>query len=37
MMINGQAYGPLTPDSARKIIRDIYAREKADQERGQAV
>ena len=28
MMINGQAYGPLTPDKARDIIRDIYAREK---------
>lgn len=28
MMINGQAYGPLTPDKARSIIRDIYAREK---------
>jgi len=28
MMINGQAYGPLTPDKARNIIRDIYAQEK---------
>lgn len=37
MMINGQAYGPLTPDSARKIIRDIYARENAEQEEGQAI
>jgi NADH-quinone oxidoreductase subunit E len=27
MMINGQAYGPLTPDKARGIIRDIYAKE----------
>ncbi len=25
MMINGRAYGPLTPDKARYIIRDIYA------------
>ncbi len=28
MMINGQAYGPLTPDKARGIIRGIYAKEK---------
>jgi NADH-quinone oxidoreductase subunit E len=28
MMINGQAYGPLTPDKARTIIRDISAKEK---------
>lgn len=28
MMINGQAYGPLSADKARKIIRDIYAAEK---------
>lgn len=28
MMINGQAYGPLTPDKARGIVRDIYAKEK---------
>lgn len=27
MMINGQAYGPLTPDKARQIIREIYAKE----------
>jgi len=27
MMINGQAYGPLTPDKARSIIRSIYKRE----------
>jgi NADH-quinone oxidoreductase subunit E len=27
MMINGQAYGPLTPDKARGIIRGIYAQE----------
>lgn len=24
MMINGQAYGPLSPDKARKIIRELY-------------
>ncbi len=29
MMINGRAYGPLTPDKARKIIRDFAAEEKA--------
>jgi len=28
MMINGRAYGPLTPDKARSIIKDIYAKEK---------
>lgn len=28
MMINGEAYGNLTPDSARKIIREIYERER---------
>jgi len=28
MMINGRAYGPLTPDKARNIIREIYTREK---------
>lgn len=27
MMINGQAHGPLTPDKARKIVREIYKRE----------
>ncbi|MGB4505510.1 MAG: NADH-quinone oxidoreductase subunit NuoE [Syntrophaceticus sp.] len=27
MMINGQAYGPLTPDGAVKIIKDIYKQE----------
>jgi len=27
MMINGEAYGKLTPESARKIIRDIYKNE----------
>lgn len=27
MMINGRAYGPLTPDKARNIIRDIYTQE----------
>lgn len=30
MMINGQIYGPLTPDKARKIIKDIYTEEKAE-------
>ncbi|WP_423230200.1 NADH-quinone oxidoreductase subunit NuoE [Thermosyntropha lipolytica] len=28
MMINGQAYGPLTPDKAVQIIRDIYKKDK---------
>lgn len=28
MMINGQAYGPLTPDRALAIIKDLYAQEK---------
>lgn len=28
MMINGRAYGPLTPDKARNIVREIYALEK---------
>jgi NADH-quinone oxidoreductase subunit E len=28
MMINGRAYGPLTPDKARQIVRDIYALDK---------
>lgn len=28
IMINGEAYGNLTPDSARKIIKDIYAKDK---------
>lgn len=28
IMINGEAYGNLTPDRARKIIKDIYAKEK---------
>ncbi len=32
MMINGRAYGPLTPDKARGIIREIYATEKAAKE-----
>ncbi len=27
MMINGQAYGPLTPDGARKTIREIRQKE----------
>lgn len=30
IMINGEAYGNLTPDKVRKIIRDIYAREKGE-------
>ncbi|MEN6350940.1 MAG: NADH-quinone oxidoreductase subunit NuoE [Syntrophomonas sp.] len=29
MMINGQAYGPLTSEKAAGIIRDIYAAERA--------
>lgn len=29
MMINGQAYGPLTSDSARKIVNDIRKKEGA--------
>ncbi|MDO4539958.1 MAG: NADH-quinone oxidoreductase subunit NuoE [Syntrophomonadaceae bacterium] len=29
MMINGTAYGPLTPDKARAIIRDIRKQEEA--------
>lgn len=28
IMVNGEAYGNLTPDRARKIIKDIYAKEK---------
>jgi len=31
MMIDGQAYGPLTPDKARQVIRDIYKRERQSQ------
>jgi NADH-quinone oxidoreductase subunit E len=27
MMINGRAYGPLTPDGAVKIVKDIYKKE----------
>lgn len=34
MMINGQAYGHLTPEKACGIVRDIYARERADAEEG---
>jgi NADH-quinone oxidoreductase subunit E len=30
IMINGEAYGNLTPDNVRKIIRDIYAKEKGE-------
>ena len=32
MMINGETYGKLTPDSARKIIRDIAKKEKEGKE-----
>ncbi len=28
IMIDGEAYGKLTPDSARQIVRDIYKKEK---------
>lgn len=28
MMINGEAYGKLTPDKARRVIKDIYKKEK---------
>ena len=28
MMINGQAYGPLTPDKALQIIKDLYDNER---------
>lgn len=28
MMINGEAYGKLTPDKAKQIIRDFYKKEK---------
>jgi NADH-quinone oxidoreductase subunit E len=28
IMINGEAYGNLTPENARKIIKEIYAKEK---------
>ncbi len=34
MMINGRAYGPLTPDKACSIIREIYAGEKQAAEGG---
>jgi NADH-quinone oxidoreductase subunit E len=34
MMINGQAYGPLTPDRAIKIIKDIKAHEQETGEGG---
>ena len=34
MMINGRAYGPLTPDKACAIIRDIYKEEKLNAEGG---
>lgn len=32
MMIDGQAYGPLTPDKARKVIRAIYKQEEQSRE-----
>lgn len=34
MMINGQAYGPLTPDKAVSIVKDIYANEQQASEGG---
>ena len=34
MMINGRAYGPLTPDKARQIIREIYALEEQKEREG---
>ncbi|MGE5453950.1 MAG: NADH-quinone oxidoreductase subunit NuoE [Methylocystaceae bacterium] len=35
MMINGQAYGPLTPDRACQVVRDIYTQEATQVEGGQ--
>jgi NADH-quinone oxidoreductase subunit E len=35
MMINGQAYGPLTPDRALDIIKDLYKQEKELKEGGE--
>lgn len=35
MMIDGQAYGPLTPDKAVNIIKGIYAREQETVEGGE--
>lgn len=35
MMINGQAYGPLTPDKAVKIVKDLYAGEQQGSEGGE--
>ncbi len=32
MMIDGQAYGPLTPDKARNVIRAIYKQEELSRE-----
>ena len=32
MMIDGQAYGPLTPDKARQVIRAIYKKEEQSRE-----
>lgn len=37
MMINGQAYGPLTSQKAKKIIRDIYKREKHNTREGEKI
>ncbi|NMC27770.1 MAG: NAD(P)H-dependent oxidoreductase subunit E, partial [Syntrophomonadaceae bacterium] len=34
MMINGRAYGPLTPDKARQIIREIYTLEQQKEREG---
>ncbi len=34
MMINGQAYGPLTPDKAVSIVRELRAREAAGSKEG---
>jgi NADH-quinone oxidoreductase subunit E len=32
MMIDGETYGKLTPDKARQVIKDIYKKEKTEQE-----
>lgn len=37
MMINGQAYGPLTPDKAIQVIRNIYAAGKDDPGEGEKI
>lgn len=36
MMINGQAYGPLTPASALNIIKNLYAQETQDERGGES-